>query len=216
MKIVSLKNGQAIRFMNVLPTTGQTLYGINLVRAFEKRYGFFQSPTTLDGFDLGKGVTFRHGIFNGQVIDRVQIYNNGILAEGAIPTNSCFDFISDVIEFATKEAGIEIQSIPQKAALYNSTLHVEYDVSFEKHLQSANFVSNILSEKLAKYGADAAIFELSGLIFQSGVQTPFRVERLAGSPTGSNIYFTTAPLTTSDHEEVLIAIEDAFKAQSIA
>jgi hypothetical protein len=213
MKTLNLKNSQAIRFMTILPTTGQTLYGINLVRAFEARYGFFESPKTVEEFDLKKGVTFRHGIFAGRsVIDKAMVYYNGMLAAGTISTTECYDFISDVIEWASKEAGITIETTENSSVLYTSTLEVEAEINFEKYFGSNSTIGQMLSDKLATYGAPAPRFEVSGLIFQSSVQTPFRIERLVGAPASSNAYFSTAPLATLDHIEVLTAIEAAFKA----
>ena len=209
MYLRKVVNGQAIRFMDIVPSTGQTLYGINLVRAFESRYGFFESPKTIEEFRLTSGITFRHGIFDRRtVIDKAMIYNNGILAEGAITTQECLDFISDVVNWASDDVGIKIANASDRPVLYNSPLHVEAKLDINRHFQLMAPISRLITDKVIGYGAPMSPFEVAGLSIQSGVvQTVFRIEKLAGAAMDSNLYFSTAPLSTIDHMEVLTAIE---------
>ena len=139
MKQVRIVNGQVIKFMKIDPSEGQTLYGINLVRAFEARDGIFSSPKSIEEFDLSNGVTFRHGQYkNRTVINQVKIYNNGILAEGAASTDEFYDFISDIVEWAAKDGGIDVSAIENMPDLYNSTLHVELDINLAKYFNIMN------------------------------------------------------------------------------
>ena len=203
--------------MKIDPSDGQTLYGINLVRAFEARYGFFSSPKSIEEFDLSNGVTFRHGQYkNRTVIDQVKIYNNGILAEGAAMTSEFYDFISDVVEWAAKDAGISVSAIDNMPDLYNSTLHVESNIDFSKYFDRLNEISSLIDEKLKSYGSAIPPFQTAGILLQPNMQghapTPFRFERLMNTPFESNVYFSTSALTTPDHLDVLTALENAFRA----
>ena len=215
MKLREIKNGQCIRFMSVTPGTGSTLYGINLVRAFESHFGFLEGPKTVEQFNLQNGVTFRHGLFDKKhVIDKAMIYSNGLLAEGAIPTDACFDFISNVVEWATEEAGLIIEPTPAHPILYNSTVHVEATLDLEKNIKGISAIGDLIAQKINGYGGNFRRFEMSGIHFQSGTTTtgptPFKFERLAGVDMESNLYFSTSPLTTKDHLEIIQAIERAF------
>jgi hypothetical protein len=217
MKLLEIKNGQCIRFMGVTPETQGGLYGINLVRAFEARYGFLEGPRTLDQFNIHNGVTFKHGIFQRKyVIDKAMIYNNGFLAEGSIPTDACYDFISDIIEWAAKEAGIVVSPEEDKPILYSSTVNIELDINMEKHLYLVNPIGEAISQKLSQYGSSFPQFEPAGILLWSSVVTqgpsPFRLERLAGAPFELNHYFSTCPLRTQDHLEILETVESVFKA----
>ena len=216
MKIIKVVNGQVIRFMYIEPSDGQTLYGINLVRAFEHRYGFFSSPKTIEEFNLDTGVTFRHGIYDKTVIGQVKIYNNGILAEGEASTEKFSQFISDIVEWAHKEAGITITQDTQTSNLYNSTLHVELNIDLSKYLLHIQYLLIYRYQNKRPDGTPIPAFQPAGIMLQSSIQgrapTPFRFERLAGVPYESNVYFSTSALTTADHLDVLGAIETAFKA----
>ena len=215
MNLLKIVSGQVIRFMTVAPSEGQTLYGVNLVRAFEARYGFLASPKTVEDFNLNNGITFRHGFFNRKtVVGQVKIYNNGILAEGAASTDEFFDFISDVVEWASTEAGISVVPDPDNTPLYHSIVHAEVNIDLGKYVIAVTPILALIDEKLRSYGSYIPNFQITGITLQSSIQgrtpTPFNIERLVNVPFESNIYFSTSSLKTSDHLEVLAAIESAF------
>ena len=216
MKQVRIVNGQVIRFMKIDPSEGQTLYGFNLVRAFEARYGFFSSPKSIEEFDLSNGVTFRHGQYkNRTVINQVKIYNNGILAEGAASTDEFYDFISDIVEWAAKDGGITVSKTENIPVLYNSALHVELEINLAKYFDRMNRIGALIDEKLKSYGSTIPSFQMAGIMLQPDMQgnapTPFRFERLMNTPFESNLYFSASSLTTSDHLTVLTEFEESFK-----
>lgn len=85
MKLSQIAFGQAIRFMKISPSAGQTIYGKTLSAAFEEKYGFLEGPKVVSDFDTNKGVTFLHGFFKGTiVIEKAVIYNDGMIVE-AVP-----------------------------------------------------------------------------------------------------------------------------------
>jgi hypothetical protein len=59
----------------------------------------------LADYDLSKGVTFLHGFFNNRVIDRFQVFSNGILAEAKLDTNECDRFLDDLLKWITERGG---------------------------------------------------------------------------------------------------------------
>lgn len=216
MKVAKIIYGQSIRFLNIVPSTGQTLYGINLVRAFESRYGFLESPKLLSDFDLSSGITFRHGIFSGRtVIDKFMIYSNGMLAEAAASNQDCYDFISDVIEWSSKAAGISISKSQDNAIIFNSTVHIEMNVDYPKYLTALRLIGTAISGALRSYGHVIPSFELTGLSLSPDVDgkspNAFKLERLLGAPFDSNLYFSSAPLSTADHLRILEELEAALE-----
>jgi hypothetical protein len=59
----------------------------------------------LADYDLSKGVTFLHGFFNNRVIDRFQVFSNGILAEAKLDTDECDRFLDDLLKWITERGG---------------------------------------------------------------------------------------------------------------
>ena len=61
----------------------------------------------MEEFDISKGILFKHGYFDNKiVIDKLQIYNNGIVVDTKETTDDCVLIIKDVIAWAAKNANI--------------------------------------------------------------------------------------------------------------
>ena len=83
MELSSIILSQAIRFGKVTGIGGGVIYGLNLAKACEERYGFLQAPRVLADYDLNKGITFLHGYFDKVVIDKLQVFPNGNLGRSS-------------------------------------------------------------------------------------------------------------------------------------
>jgi len=218
MNLLRIVTGQVIRFMLLSPSEGSTLYGVNLVRALESHYGFLVSPKSIEDFNLANGITFRHGFFKKRiVIDQLKLYNNGILAEGAASTDDVSDFISDLIEWAANEAGIALSvDDANRNTIYHSIIHVEAQINFDKYIEVSNAICRLIDGKISSYGSIIPPFQMTGITFQPNIvgraPTPFHIDRLANTPFDLDHYFSGSPLRTSDHLEVLAALEKAFMA----
>jgi hypothetical protein len=105
MKLSSIIVGNVIRLGKVSGPGGGTVYGLNLSKACEERYGFLQAPRVLADYDLSKGVTFLHGHFDHRVIDKFQVFSNGIVAEAKLDTDECDRFLDDVLKWITERGG---------------------------------------------------------------------------------------------------------------
>ena len=139
MKINHIAFGQAIRFMKIAPSTGQTIYGKNLASAFEEKYGFLEGPKHGSDFDMTKGVTFLHGFFQGTtVIEKAVIYNNGMIAEAKADTDLCDQFIDDAVEWASEHANMVFPPDDEHPRLYLSHMIVEEGLSIEKLFSKLN------------------------------------------------------------------------------
>lgn len=200
------------------------LYMPEAVKAVQEKYGFLQGPTTLQEFDSSKGVTFLHGTFappkprlpkgkgqNRIVIDRFQIYTNGVLVETKGFTEDADQFLDDVTQWAMEEFGITIHpNIPIRKA-YLTNLEVEFPGA-----ELPNFpLQKTLEGFLIGYGQTPSQFSTAGLTFhcdlthvQPPLPTAFQIIRREGVPYSSNLYYSTAPLSTQDH---LLLLEDLDK-----
>src|SRR5205823_1382613 len=115
MNVSAILFGQAFRlFRTTSIDVPEEYMGANAFRALEKRYGFFRGPRELKEYESKNGITFERGLFRKQnVIDRLVLFENGILAEGALSTDIVDEFIDDVLEWLQKEirANAEITSV---------------------------------------------------------------------------------------------------------
>jgi hypothetical protein len=213
MKINQIAFGQAIRFMKIAPSTGQTIYGKKLASAFEEKYGFLEGPKLVSDFDTGKGVTFLHGFFeNTTVIEKAVIYNDGMIVESKADTDLCDQFIDDAVKWASENANIHFGLDDAHPRLYLSHVVVEDNIGIAKLFSRLSSVGVELSKILESYGDVNRDIELIGFAMQSDVTeragpVPFKFERRAGVPFSSNLYFSSAPVRTSDHVNLLHKLE---------
>jgi hypothetical protein len=170
----------------------------------------------VDEYDLSKGITFLHGQFERKfVIDKCMIFNNGVLAEGKVPTEEYDIFIDDVIEWARAELGAVVDTQNVKARSYVSQMEIELHHSIDSCFpQFANFGQR-LSTIIRSYGQNPLPYGVSGITFHFDIQTnpppnaaAFVVARREGQPYRSNMYFSSAPLRTTDHLRMLADLEE--------
>ncbi len=212
MELIEILSGEAIRFVSVGAAKGPKLYGINLVRAFQEKYGFLIAPKTIEEFDLSKGVTFTHGYFRDEfVIDKIQVFNNGLLVNGKLDTDVCDAFIDDVLDWGSIAALKFEQSTGLR--IYNSALEINLTRDIAHTLDRYSSVGSHIGRMIAGYGGPDTPLEGSGLTlwgnYQGSGPNPYKLERRVGKPFSSNAYFSAAPLTTQHHLEILREIETA-------
>jgi hypothetical protein len=215
MKVISTLYAQAIRFGTLRPSKGNSLYGINLVRAFEERYGFLESPKTVADFDVSKGITFLHGFFEDKVvIEKAMLYNNGILIETKSTTDDCINIIADIVVWANQNASFIFEEDHSSPKMYLSHFEVEAGVNLQRISDKFQLLSDEINRYMISYGEVGRDYKFSSLAFQldptSASPMPYKFERRAHQPFGSNLYFSSAPLKTEDHLALLNSLERLF------
>lgn len=214
MKVRTILQGQAIRFLRASNPMGN-YYMPDVVKALRERYGFVQAPTTLQEFDAQKGITFQHGRFvikneKGKreeiVIDKFQVFTDGLLVDTKVYTDDADKFLDDVIQWGVAEFGLKILDDPIKRA---------YLSSFEVECPDAELPPFPLGKKIEEclrgYGQDALPFDTRSITvwYDTSVTVrpapyAFIFARREGLPNSSNIYFSSAPLSTTDHHALLV------------
>jgi hypothetical protein len=221
VKITDVTFGQAVRFLTVSGHEGGRIYGSNLIHALESRYGFWESPKTVADYDMTKGVTFLHGVFQRRfVIDKLQIYNNGVLAEAKLPTDGIDEFIEDLIQWGRTEVEITVNNSDDKRS-YASHVEVYTEMAFRDAFLRLSKIGQTITNMIRSYGANTNAFDISGFLLDAdngSLPAPkplrFSFERRAGKPHGSGYYFSMASLKTTDHLNVLNELEAIIAATS--
>lgn len=214
MKNEKVLFAQTVRFIIVHSgpiRADSTVY--NLVRGVEARYKFLEAPRELSQFDFTKGVTFRSGLFHDQIIDRLQLYNNGILSESSSSTSLCDEFLDDLVSWMNAELTIRLEENNETARIYNS--EIEFVNTVNRNDGTESLISDRLAAKVAQYGPGPGVFITSGFMFQPNLNDQsmasiykFTLERRVGRPLGDNCYFSKAPLKTEDHVNLIREIEE--------
>ncbi|MEX1083527.1 MAG: hypothetical protein WEC82_04330 [Xanthobacteraceae bacterium] len=210
MKLVNVLLGQCGRLLRISPPGGGAIYGLNLAKAFEERYGFLQGPRTLPEFDASKGITFLHGYFEQRVvIDRIQIYDNGILADAKLDTDEVDAFLDDVVQWIQERAKLQVIATPDSAKIYTSQLEVQTDKKISALVPTLVPIGRAIADILRGYGHITPDWEPAGLSFGSsgaGDAASFKFERREGA-NARDVYFASARMRTKDHLHVLEEID---------
>jgi len=208
MKPSNIILSQAIRVGKVSGPGGGTIYGLNLSKACEERYGFLQAPRVLADYDLSKGITFLHGFFENRVIDKFQVFPNGIVAESKLDTDECDRFLDDILKWIIERGGMEFTPSEPVIRLYFSQLEIQSGVELARSFPQLAFLGRQIGDILRGYGQTTPDYEFSGLSFGAS-QNDFRFEGREGATAQHGVFFSQSRLRTSDHLRILETLEGA-------
>lgn len=226
MKLVSIVLGKAVRLFRAANPVART-YLPDVVEAFRERYGFLEVPTKLAEYDPTKGITFGHGKFKVRttesaegrvseeiVIDSIQIFNDGLVVNTRAFVEDADLFLDDLIAWAIKKFGYNILDDPPIQRTYASHIEVTFQGSLVPLFNKIGILNKRITTALASYGKAPPSYEVSGFSLHCDttklfppIPTAFTFERRTQHSYTSNLYFSTAPLKTSDHLKVLEEIE---------
>jgi hypothetical protein len=211
MKLLQIALGQAIRFVPISGLQGR-LYGPNLARPFERRYGFLQGPLTVEQWDISKGIAFLHGVFEGTVIEKFTLFTDGVVCETKVDTLIAERFIDDALKWAREEGGFAIPGEPVSRG-YISRVNVQMDVDLDRAIPGLTEFGTEIARTVTAYGRNLAHqYGVAGLHFHldpsnPAAPLPFLFERTINQPYSSRQYFSSAPVTTADHLRLLEKLE---------
>jgi len=223
MRLLEHDVSRAIRFFRVETQSGKDEHGPFLARAFEDRYEFMQGPRTVEEYDLTRGVVFRHGVFRGQLVERVQLFNTGMLAEGKFDTDELDAFIDDVIGWGENERGLRFVPNPDMLTIkraYYSQLFFELPERGSAGFEIFSDLGGEVMEAMASDGFPQTSGGFTGISVgpdpASGASWVFRFERRAAQPFSSNQFYSAAPMRTKAHVALLERFEKRIIGQTSA
>jgi hypothetical protein len=215
MQIRKILFSQAIRLFDTTGRTAGGLYGRKLFSAFEDRYGFLQGPRTVPEYDPAKGIHFLHGFFEDRVvIDKVSIFNDGMVCETKGTTDDADAFIDDAIEWGRQTAGLDPDRSAELGRAYLSRLEVHADVALADTFKQFSNFGHSIAETVRSYGQNTNDFEVSLIGLHNDLTKmpapkplAFTFDRRDGEAYDAGVYFAVAPMRTADHLAHLDALE---------
>jgi len=217
MKLLSTLFGQCIRLSTPEGAFNQNTHHANLFRDLLSHYGFLEGPSKLEDFDGDKGVTFRRGVFKGATIERFVMFTNGILAEGALETDTVQEFLGDVVKWWHAQSGILMVHPAPPYEAFASNLEVHSEIDLTSAFKPLEAIGRLVTDKLKGYGWTYKNYEVSKIALQSEAppgsaeQPEIEFARRVGRPFSDQVYFSSAPLRTVDHLEYLNQLEAVFR-----
>lgn len=215
MKLNNIISTQTIRFLKASVPSG-TIYMPDFTALMQKKFRFIQVPTTLEEYDASKGVKFYHGTYKGIGIDALQIYDNGVSVLTKTNSKEGDKIIDALIEMASKELGVSVIEIPHLEKNYISDVEIVLEKDIGEAFERFTSAYKLLNKFLAKQAHEVPPFRVSGILLHCDLNDSpylkpgrFVLERRGILPYNQNTYYSSAPLPTDAHLEVLQEIEKA-------
>jgi hypothetical protein len=210
---------------DVTPRHG--VLGRELINFVAAEYQFAVSPQLPPGMPaaaLGAHV-HQSGLFTDDDGERYPIVQMSVVGNGHIVTAATTDIAEKILNHFMKRLDTEMGfrfSVSPKKTLFHSQVVCQIEPSMEDRLKDLSIIEALLNQRIPRPDLP---FKIKRLAFGGGDSNPlfmptsmeaietadFIMERRAGEPYGENRYFSSAPLTTSDHLTLLEAFEQAFR-----
>ena len=176
-----------------------------------QRYSFTKFPSLEE---LSNPVrTFGMGKFEDVQIEEFNVYSDGIIVSSMSDTTVLDAFIEDFFDWAESELGLAPTIIAKPEKHYESKLIVKSEIDLSAVIKPATAVLAAFNN-VWKNNFDTD-FELASFHLDcnpkkfSGRRKPnhFGLERRVNVPFEDNVFFSTAPFSTSDHLALLTKLE---------
>lgn len=222
MKVISNEFGRIIVIYNrdeVMPEGGY--YLPDIIELFTERYKFVKSPIP-GNENGGLDIKFETGQIksNGREINikEMIIYDDGLTIVTS-NTDSAKDVLEDVMEWLGPKIGLREPLSGPLTGLENHVV-VDFDNPITKILDPFKILKSSFEGAMTiQYKQPVECYFTSfgiGADPSDPVKAPkaqFSISRRVGAPYTENRFYCVAPLSTSDHHNLLQVLDDSFSSQ---
>jgi len=201
----------------LFPTEGLNPRGLetrSLLGAIKDRYAFQKVPDSPEDISQPSGgLEFLGGsfLYDQQQIQIVslKIFNDGLIAETRYTTEASDAVLDDALNYAVHSFGWTFNQNMVKRKAYYSELVVEGSLNINLISDKLQRISSLLPARSAtnRFTAISLRFGVDPTV-DGGTNVPqFVIEKRAGVSFTDDRYFCQAPMTTSEHLEILAEVE---------
>lgn len=185
----------------------------DLAEAVREKFKFVEYPKSVDNYLSQDGLSFRYGTFEQKLIGELMIYNDGVIIKA--PHESVF--LDGVIDTLVRTLAAKFKAkIPDTSTrFYNSRIEVKAAAEFGLSFDVLQPIITALKNAMAKNGMEIDRYETFGFTLGGegeGLWKPgrFTFERRANMPLADSMFYSEAPLSTTDHLSLLTDLEALF------
>jgi hypothetical protein len=222
MEVEQVVLARAIRLVKVATAIG---YWPDLIKDLGKEYAFAAVPDiqqVIASQDKGtaKGAEFQVGKIprrdgSTAVIEKFTVFNDGLVVDSRVSTEDCDLFLDSIEEWAKKNLS-GIRNVGK--SFYLSQLEVKFQGS--RYARAFDGICDQVYSLLNGYGMVGLTPYRFGSLHMAmepsrtslSQPSPFSIERRLNIPFDDNLFFAQAPLRTSDHKSLLMALEKVLAA----
>lgn len=212
MKLLAIEMGRVTSLFRIARTSGQP-YLPDIAAQLAEKYRFAGAPQSFG--DLGgEKAEFKHGLFEGNAIETLEVYNDGIIVTSRSDSDFIDKFIDDFRSWLTKNHDLSMTETHTVNKMYESVLLVETHRDIFRPLDVYTGVLRMIEKALRDSSKLEVQYQHFGLALSADhtqnpalKPIPFRFERKEGIEYSRRQFHTTAPLKTKQHLEVLEHLE---------
>ena len=214
MKVVGLDSGRVallVDLVELVPIGGMHDDEVN--HTLQQKYNFAVVSPAKEGGPL---LRFERGRApDGKPLAFFEVHPQGLVAQAA-DTRTADGFLADVLAFCEKTLGLREPTLSKK--VYNSSLVVEFETDIGGLLTKSKALFALFGSQLKTlYGIDLPP-ALQRLTLKpdterlpprlGGLLSEFTLERRIFAPFETHRFYSTAPLPTDKHIELLKRVEE--------
>ena len=211
MELKAIEYSRVIFLTSVTRPAGQLFLPL-AVKSLVDRYRFQQIPSAQELSE--NAFLFKMGEFRGVAIAELEIYPDGMIVTSRADSDLLDQFIEDLMGWAESDLGVVETGIPPHEKHYESALVISMELDSSKSLPFEQLICKTLSEYQQSYGLRPFQFQFGAISwaidptkYTGRGAVPFTLARRVNVPFDAGIYFSSAPLKTSDHLAVLQELE---------
>ena len=217
MEILETLRSVAARFAVIDVSSGILI--TDIVDGLRERYRFFQIPDRVSELDPTQGIKFEMGRFRDIAIDRLEIFDSGIVAHGKSDSNVLDEFLDDFEGFATEMFSMKFPPSSPVSKIYLTAFEVKMDHELSSLVRPLAKLEKAFTGFVQDQGFTLPAYGLGGFTIQTDggetepkplVPGKFVFERRVGKAFSENLYFSDAPLATDRHKDLLEMLEELF------
>ena len=175
------------------------------------RYSFVKIPEKFEEFNFEKGVEFLAGKLGEINIDKLTLYGDGLIIDTRSSSDDCDAVLADLLAAVKEERGV--WDIKPSRRLRLSNIVFRSDLKLSLLHPALQLIADRVAKAVSADIRQDVRFEPSSLAL--GAETfsmklavnPFNIERRLNVPFSENTYFSSAPLSTAQHLELLEELE---------
>ena len=193
MKLSAVTLARVLAFVETYDLNPQgTVFFPDLVAKIVEKFRFQKFPQTVAEFDEQKGVEFLEGTWAGVNVDKMTIYNNGILLDTRVSTSTSEQILAEAFEWA-KQFGLTYEAGMIKRTGYLSSFTFHSDVPLLGPTTAAIRLARSVSEIVQKrtnlnvtYQPNRLDFDFERPLTQQIPIAPLTIQRRATTPFAEN------------------------------
>ena len=212
MELVRYLNSTAVRFVEL--AFGNKVFIPDLVHEVQKRYRFWEIPQGPEQINTNQGLKFGYGRYNGTTIITFSVFVNGFTVQGEAHTDILNGFLDDFIGWSSNKYDLRYKTMKPVDEIFISAVEVKVQPAMVDKLNPFLKLTETLSKMVAAYGITALPYEVVGVIIDTDatVSKPIRTgrfifERRVETPFESYLFYSSAPVKTGEHLELLKTLE---------